>query len=71
MPMPAPTGPWLARCIEHWGLLAPFDPSVTEAQWEAYFKERAATEGHSYAFVVGAGCGCCVQLSSRSRRQSV
>lgn len=47
---PAP-GPWLQRCIERWGLTAPFDPEVTEAQWEGYFKERAALEWHTNAFV--------------------
>lgn len=45
--LPAQPGPWLQQCIERWGLVAPYDPSVTEAQWESYFKERAALEWHT------------------------
>ncbi len=42
--LPAKPGLWLARSISKWGLVAPYDPTVTEAQWEQYYKERAALE---------------------------
>lgn len=41
---PADAGPWLQRCIARWRLTAPFDPSVTESQWEDYYMERAALD---------------------------
>lgn len=43
----------MLRAVERWGLLPPYDPSVTEAQWEGYYKERAALEWHTEAYMVG------------------
>lgn len=42
--MEAPTTPNAQKCIEKWGLLAPFDPKITEKQWSSYFEERSAVE---------------------------
>ncbi|KAL8291419.1 hypothetical protein RQP46_002397 [Phenoliferia psychrophenolica] len=36
-----PAGPHGKACVEKYCLLAPYDPSITEAQWEAYATERA------------------------------
>jgi hypothetical protein len=42
--------PWLKRCVTRWNLLAPFDTSnVTEQDWEAYYKERAALDWYTLA----------------------
>lgn len=41
---PSAAGPWLRRCVDRWNLIAPFDPAVTEMQWRAYYKERAALD---------------------------
>jgi hypothetical protein len=40
--LPTDAGPWLKKCVAQWQLIAPFDLSVTEEQWEEYYKERAA-----------------------------
>jgi len=32
------------KCIERWGLLAPYDTSITDIQWGQYFEERSAIE---------------------------
>ena len=37
-------GPWLEKCVERWHLIAPFDPNVTDEQWEEYYRERAALD---------------------------
>lgn len=76
LPRPSPllSGPWLGRCIERWGLVAPYDPTVSEEQWQKYFQERATLEWHTQAFIVSGGqglawpCLClCPSLSSVSR----
>jgi len=43
-------GPWFKRSVERWNLIAPFDPNVTEKDWEKYYKERAALDW--YAMVI-------------------
>jgi hypothetical protein len=42
--MRAPTTPSAKKCIDKWGLLAPFDTTITEKQWREYFEERTAVE---------------------------
>ena len=42
--LPATPGSWLKKCIDRWSLVAPYDPTVTEAKWEKYYKERAALD---------------------------
>jgi hypothetical protein len=42
--IPGALGKWAAKCIDRWRLVAPFDPSVTETQWKAYYQERAALD---------------------------
>lgn len=44
-------GHWLKRSVERWNLIAPFDPNVTEREWEKYYKERAALDW--YTLVIG------------------
>lgn len=39
-----PTGENAQKCIQKWGLIAPFDSGITETQWEQYFEERSAVE---------------------------
>ncbi|KAG9100983.1 hypothetical protein FS749_011263 [Ceratobasidium sp. UAMH 11750] len=39
-----PTGEWGAKCVERWCLLPPFDTSITEDQWKAYYLERSALD---------------------------
>ena len=45
----------MLRCVNRWNLAAPFDSSVSESQWEAYYKERAALD-YFYASNGGKGC---------------
>jgi hypothetical protein len=42
--LPQSMGPWLAKCVERWGLGPPYDSSCSEAHWRAYYKERAALD---------------------------
>ncbi|KAG8735017.1 hypothetical protein FRC11_003513, partial [Ceratobasidium sp. 423] len=39
-----PTGEWGAKCVDRWCLLAPYDVTITEEQWEAYYGERSALD---------------------------
>ncbi|CAE6467803.1 unnamed protein product [Rhizoctonia solani] len=39
-----PEGENAKRCIEKWCLLPPYDHSITEEQWELYYKERLALD---------------------------
>ncbi|ELU36336.1 hypothetical protein AG1IA_09638 [Rhizoctonia solani AG-1 IA] len=36
-----PTGTWGKRCVDTWCLLAPYDSTITEAQWKKYYEERS------------------------------
>ncbi|CAE6501403.1 unnamed protein product [Rhizoctonia solani] len=40
-----PEGEKAKRCIDKWCLLPPYDHSITEDQWELYYKERSALDG--------------------------
>ena len=35
---------WARKCIQRWGLLPPFDPSIDDARWKLYYMERATLE---------------------------
>ncbi|CAE7184485.1 unnamed protein product [Rhizoctonia solani] len=39
-----PTGEWAAKCVDRWCLLAPYNMSITEEQWKAYYDERFALD---------------------------
>ncbi|CAE6467109.1 unnamed protein product, partial [Rhizoctonia solani] len=39
-----PTGEWAAKCVDRWCLLAPYNTTITEDQWKAYYKERSALD---------------------------
>ncbi|CAE7151883.1 unnamed protein product [Rhizoctonia solani] len=39
-----PTGEWGKKCVDTWCLLAPYDSSITEAQWQKYYTERSALD---------------------------
>ncbi|KAK9811130.1 hypothetical protein WJX73_005087 [Symbiochloris irregularis] len=45
--LPVGAGPWMQRCVKTWKLAPPYNASVSEETWEAYFKERAALD-HRY-----------------------
>ncbi|CUA70515.1 mitochondrial protein [Rhizoctonia solani] len=39
-----PTGEWAAKCVDRWCLLAPYNTTITEEQWKAYYEERSALD---------------------------
>lgn len=39
-----PEGEKEKRCIDKWCLLSPYDHSISEDQWELYYKERSALD---------------------------
>ncbi|KAL0570395.1 hypothetical protein V5O48_011553 [Marasmius crinis-equi] len=39
-----PEGEWARKSIERWGLLAPYDTSIKDAQWKVYYEERSALD---------------------------
>ncbi|CAE6468878.1 unnamed protein product [Rhizoctonia solani] len=39
-----PTGEWAAKCVDRWCLLAPYNTTITEDQWKAYYEERSALD---------------------------
>jgi hypothetical protein len=42
--LPSDAGPWLKRCVNRWHLVAPFDTTISEKQWEQYYKERLSLD---------------------------
>ncbi|KAK4702726.1 hypothetical protein P7C70_g3494, partial [Phenoliferia sp. Uapishka_3] len=42
-----PSGPYGKACVEKYCLLAPFDPSITEAHWKEYSDERSALDTYN------------------------
>ena len=42
--IPEHVGEWAGKCIQRWSLIPPFDPSVSEAGWRAYYEERATLD---------------------------
>jgi hypothetical protein len=45
--MPPDAGPWLQKCVGRWQLIAPFDKTIIDGHWEAYYKERAALDWYT------------------------
>ncbi|CAE6344591.1 unnamed protein product [Rhizoctonia solani] len=42
-----PAGTWGKRCVDTWCLLAPYDSTITEAQWKKYYELNTLRGGNS------------------------
>lgn len=42
--LPAAPTPWLKKCINRWHLSDPYDATIPDDVWKAYYQERAALD---------------------------
>ena len=59
-------GPWMAKCCQRWGLGPPYELGSSEADWQAYYQERASLDFVMKAYQVGCSVWLAVWLASGS-----